>query len=178
MKYLLILSSLLFIFVACQVKNNLSQNTSKEEVIELMAYLSNLEEEQMSGESYQAFVDRIYHSVNIPLQKTSSPEVLKNYFYTCEKEKNKKLAPIILQQTQESILFSLAELKTKAAAKTLVEIYADQNINFDASYALALGESMVLCGDLIIEPLEKQKAVRLHISQRVLECIYSGKSFL
>ena len=178
MKYLLVFSTFLFIFVACQVKNNLSQNSSKEETKNLISYLSSLEEEQINGESYQVFIDRIYQSVNIPLQKTNSPELLKSYFYVCEKEKNKKIDLLILDQMQESILFRLAELKTKLAAKTLVEIYADQNLDFDASYALALGESMVQCGELIVELLEKQKTIRPQISARVLECIHSGKSFL
>ena len=176
------------VLVACQIKNQLDSTLSHQaESQELIRYLHYIPEYPLQGETYQGYRDRIHQTVSIPLQKTDSPNLLKSYFYECEKVKNEtgyagiKLEegfPLLLYQTQENILFRLAEIKTEAAAKVLVDIYADDEFHFDAGYALSLGEAMVQCGEIIVPLLEEKKSLRPVISGRVLECIQKGKSFL
>ena len=126
--------------------------------------------------------NRLYESIEFPLKSVQDESVLRDYFYSIENAKpqlaQKAIDVSILAKAQEAILFQLAKLNTNLAAQTLVAIYADSKLTFDASLTLTMGEALVMSGQKIIPYLKPQLHVRPQISKRVLECLATGRSFL
>jgi len=170
----------LFLF-ACHQINDLEEANRNLQTSEYKMHLNALISLSLNDQvTTQA--NPLYETIQQPLQAKLSATTLMDYYYECEKAKlnNETNANAfhIFSTAQEAILLRLADLNNIASAKSLVTIYADDTLVFDASQQLTLGEALVQCGDHVIPHLTKVRKVRPLISNRVLECIKTGRAFL
>ena len=178
----ILFASLFFLFLfACHQTNDLDEANQKlpnsEYKMHLNALISLSQNDQIDIQA-----NPLYETIQQPLQAELSATTLMDYYYECEKAKlNSEINPNafhIFSTAQEAILLRLADLNDIASAKSLVEIYADDSLAFDASQRLTLGEALVQCGDEVVPHLTKVRKAKPLISERVLECIKTGRAFL
>jgi len=124
----------------------------------------------------------MHQRIDPPLNEITSHKMLAAAFYECEQRGRAHAGnryddpcPYFLAST--AILFRLSELKDDDSVRSLVEIYADESVDFDGESALNVLHAISICGKPAIKYLRSIQGERMIYAQAVIDAIERGELY-
>ena len=150
---------------------------------ELAGYVTQLETINLDPKRYPTYNDYyqdIVAQVQEIIQDIEQIEFLEVLFYECNILRGRNTDQMKVQwldpyhQCAERILSRLQEIGTEESVMTLVNLLADETLEYDGAYATSMCSCIVASGEMAIPYLRHVKNARKPFAQRIIELIEKG----